>query len=160
MTQLASRHFTEQEAVREITNILRDSNNKDNWKLLLESSDVSRKLNADVIGSVLLHNRADCDPNRLLRFFYWAELKTERINAKYLYFHRLVPNDIQPLLTDGHCRKGNITEAFSTFRCMLARGILPDVQTYNVLINGLSRYGKLKEMLGVFSELLEKGVVP
>ncbi|KAL5838790.1 hypothetical protein ACOSQ3_015959 [Xanthoceras sorbifolium] len=148
------------EAVREITNILRDSNNKDNWKLLLESSDVSRKLNADVIGSVLLHNRADCDPNRLLRFFYWAELKTERINAKYLYFHRLVPNDIQPLLTDGHCRKGNITEAFSTFRCMLARGILPDVQTYNVLINGLSRYGKLKEMLGVFSELLEKGVVP
>ncbi|GMH16711.1 hypothetical protein Nepgr_018552 [Nepenthes gracilis] len=54
------------DTVRQISEFLKHSN----WKLLLQSSDLSKKINPELVGSVLHQNRFS-DPTRLLSFFYW-----------------------------------------------------------------------------------------
>uniref|UniRef100_A0A5B7BMF1 Pentatricopeptide repeat-containing protein n=1 Tax=Davidia involucrata TaxID=16924 RepID=A0A5B7BMF1_DAVIN len=59
-----------EDSVREITTILKCNN----WRALLDSSDVPKKLNPDVVQTVLHQNQVG-DSKRLLDFFYWVEHK-------------------------------------------------------------------------------------
>ena len=59
-----------QKWVQEISDILCHKN----WKFLMGSSDIPKKLNPDVIRSVIRHNRS-VDPKRLLDFFIWSKTK-------------------------------------------------------------------------------------
>lgn len=66
-----------EDSVREITTLL----NSHNWQALMESSDIPKKLNTDVIRSVILQNQVG-DPKRLLNFFYWSQHKMGTSNAQ------------------------------------------------------------------------------
>ncbi|KAM0944050.1 putative tetratricopeptide-like helical domain superfamily [Dioscorea sansibarensis] len=61
------------------------------------------------------------------------------------------------------CRKAirrRIWEANHMFRRMLFKGFVPDVVTYNCLINGLCKSYRIERALEVFDEMLQRGCVP
>ncbi|KAH7666140.1 TPR-like protein [Dioscorea alata] len=61
------------------------------------------------------------------------------------------------------CRKAirrRIWEANHMFRRMLFKGFVPDVVTYNCLINGLCKSYRIERAHEVFDEMLQRGCVP
>ena len=48
-------------------------------------------------------------------------------------------------LIDGYGKKGNMVEALRLRDEMAEKGILPTVSTYNTLIHGLCKMGKVRE---------------
>ncbi|ERM95884.1 hypothetical protein AMTR_s00060p00141630 [Amborella trichopoda] len=61
---------------------------------------------------------------------------------------------------NGLCKKGDLEGGFSLKILMVEEGIAPDVVTYSVLINGLSREQKIKEACDLFDEINDRGLVP
>ncbi|XP_052207091.1 pentatricopeptide repeat-containing protein At5g61990, mitochondrial-like [Diospyros lotus] len=66
----SSSPVTNERLAEEIAQILKFQN----WNLLLEQSDIPKRLNADVVRTVLDKHQVG-DPNRLLNFFSWYERK-------------------------------------------------------------------------------------
>ncbi|GKE29898.1 pentatricopeptide repeat-containing protein, partial [Tanacetum coccineum] len=53
-----------------------------------------------------------------------------------------------------------VNEAVEVYGEMMAKGVVPDVWTYNVLIKGLCGLRLLDEGRSLFGEMVEKGVSP
>ncbi|KAH0743645.1 hypothetical protein KY290_031638 [Solanum tuberosum] len=61
------------------------------------------------------------------------------------------------------CRKAirrRIWEANHLFRIMLFKGFVPDVVTYNSLINGCCKTNRIKRALELLDDMVKRGVVP
>ncbi|XWS31095.1 hypothetical protein CRYUN_Cryun23aG0048100 [Craigia yunnanensis] len=68
-TAARSLPITHQDTVIQITGIL----SRNNWHLLMDSSDIPTKLKPYVIRSVIHQNQTAADPTRLLEFFLWYQ---------------------------------------------------------------------------------------
>ncbi|RVX08363.1 Pentatricopeptide repeat-containing protein [Vitis vinifera] len=148
-----------EDSVREITTLL----NSHNWQALMESSDIPKKLNTDIIRSVILQNRwvtpnassiSSTGPNTKWEMGFLVEAVNVFLGPKNFEFR---PSLLSCNSLLGDLLKGNKVELFwKVFDGMCAhkstsgdgeKGCSPNLVTYNVIMGGLCRARLLDEAI-------------
>uniref|UniRef100_A0A803N7D6 Pentatricopeptide repeat-containing protein n=1 Tax=Chenopodium quinoa TaxID=63459 RepID=A0A803N7D6_CHEQI len=142
------------ETVEEISKLLKHNN----WSILMGSSDIIKKLNPDVVQSVLHHNQFS-DPIRLLGFFNWS-------HSQLGIHHNLFSFSILAVLL---CNSSCFPLANGVIECLIETrppsymvfdSLASCVREYNkcdsssvifdIVINAYKKMGLLKEAADVF----------
>ncbi|KAK6242967.1 hypothetical protein QUC31_009376 [Theobroma cacao] len=109
----------------------------------------------NVSPSTLLQQLLDSktDPDLTLRYFRWSEKEfnlSHSLELSCKLLHSLANAK----------REGNLRAALNVRTQMEKDGRRANVVTYNVLIKGFCKKGKLEDANGLLNEMLEKGLIP
>jgi leucine-rich PPR motif-containing protein len=153
---------SEEGTVKEILAALKQSN----WQYLMESSGMPKKLNPEVVRSVLYQNQVN-DPKRLLHFFDWSASVMgvpQNLNSFSILAIALCNSSLFALANGVlermmGTRKPPLEIIDSIVRCYTECGG-SNLVVFEILVNAYKKMGLLNEAASVFLEAKNGGFFP